>query len=139
MVLCIAIIGTTVRMYNSIPSLRLLAELATDHDPMSKVWVYVVDTGKTLWLQGTLGEGSDDEVQRALGANPQVTTVMLSSRGGRAAEASRIAKMIGQKHLDTTVRGSCASACTYLLLAGEHRKAEGSAKVGFHRATFPSG
>lgn len=136
-VMCIAIIGTTIRMYYSIPAVKLLAALATDHDSMPKAWVYIVDDGKTLWLQGALGEDSAEEVQRALEANPQVKTVMLSSRGGRAAEANRISQMIGQKHLDTTVRGSCLSACTYLLLAGKTRTAPESAKVGFHRATFP--
>jgi hypothetical protein len=134
---CFGIIGTAVRLYTSVPSLELLAKLAADHDPIPKVWIYVVDDGKTLWLQGILGEGSAEEVQRAFGANPLVKTVMLSSRGGRAAEAKRIAQIISQKHLDTAVRGSCQSACTYLLLAGEHRAAEASSKIGFHRATFP--
>jgi hypothetical protein len=138
LVICIAIISVPVRAYlSTYPQLKLLAALAAGHDPMPRVWVYIVESGKTLWLQGTLGEGSAEEVRHALATNPQLTTVMLSSRGGRVGEANQIAQMIRQRKLDTTVRGSCLSACTHVLLAGEHRSATESAKIGFHRSTLP--
>jgi hypothetical protein len=47
---------------STLPRLKLIVALAANHDPMPKLWVYIVENGKTPWLQGTLGEGSAEEV-----------------------------------------------------------------------------
>lgn len=62
---------------------------------------------------------------------------MLDSEGGRIGEAVRIAKLVRERRLDTYVETYCASACTFIFLAGEDRAATAHAKIGFHRAFFP--
>jgi hypothetical protein len=135
----IAVVFSAVRLHNNntAPNLWLMAALAAGRDPMPKVWVNVIGDGTTVWLQGTMGEGSADEVRKTLETHPHVDTVMLTSRGGRAAEAEGIALLVRRKHLNTNVRVGCLSACTYVLVAGEHRSAEESAKIGFHRSSLP--
>jgi hypothetical protein len=133
-----AVIGTAIQLYNGgFTGLKELAAIATGHDPIPKLWIETVKDGSAIWLQGTIGEGSAAGVEAALDAQPRATTVILSSRGGRAVEAELIASLIKQRHLNTRVTGSCTSACTYILLAGYRRSAPDTAKIGFHQATFP--
>jgi hypothetical protein len=97
----------------------------------------VITDGTAIWLQGALGEGSAKEVESVLDKNNQVETVILSSPGGRLMEAEEIATRVKQRYLNTVARGSCLSACTYILLAGHHRSAAEAAKIGFHQPSFP--
>jgi hypothetical protein len=122
---------------HTIPTMWSMAAIAVGHDPMSKIGVATTSDGKSLWAQNMIGEGSAAAVDQALNSSPRVSTVILSSVGGRITEAESIALLVKQKHLNTTVQGNCLSACTYILLAGAHRSAPQSAKIGFHQATFP--
>jgi hypothetical protein len=136
--ICLAILFSTVRIATSdIPGLRELGAIATGHDRMPKVWIVKTGDPTSIWLQGLIGTGSAQEVVDALNAQPTVTKVILSSQGGRAAEAEAIAALVKQRHLDTVVRADCSSACTYILLAGRHRSAEYPTAIGFHQPTFP--
>jgi hypothetical protein len=138
LMICLAILFSTVRIATSdIPGLWELGAIATGHDRMPKVWIVKTGYPTSIWLLGLIGTGSAQEVENALNAQPTVTKVILSSQGGRAAEAEAIAALVKQRHLDTVVRADCSSACTYILLAGHHRSAEHPAKIGFHQSTFP--
>jgi ATP-dependent protease ClpP protease subunit len=134
----IAVTATALQLYNGeMAILKELAAIGTGHDPMPKLWVSYLKDGTAIWLQGTIGEGSAAEVERAFDEHTQIETVMLSSRGGRLAEAERIAALIKRRYLNTTVRGSCVSACTYILIAGHRRSASETSKIGFHQPSFP--
>lgn len=134
----IAVTATALQLYNGeMASLKELAAIGTGHDPMPKLWVSYLKDGTAIWLQGTIGEGSAAEVERAFDEHTQIETVILSSRGGRLVEAERIASLVNRRYLNTTVRGSCVSACTYILLAGHRRSASETAKIGFHQPSFP--
>jgi len=57
--------------------------------------------------------------------------------GGRIFEAQKIASIVTSRGLNTYVEGSCASACTLILLAGVDRAATPNAQIGFHQPDFP--
>jgi hypothetical protein len=138
LIIAISVIGSGIRIVTSeVPGFRELAAIAIGHDPMLPMWSQNTFKPSTIWLQGVIGTGSAKEVQVALDAHPQATTVVLSSRGGRAWEAERIAELVKKRYLNTVVRGNCQSACTYILLAGNKRSVEEDGKIGFHRPYFP--
>lgn len=104
---------------------------------MGKVKATVSADGAAISLVGSLGAGSSEEVIRLIEQAPGVKTLVLHSPGGRILEASRIAAVVRERSLNTYVEGQCASACTYIFLAGADRAATPNAQIGFHRPTFP--
>src|SRR5207249_6328862 len=62
--------------------------------------------------------------------------MVFNSRGGRLAEAQKVASAIRARTLDTYVEDLCASACTYAFLAGRDRAATPNARIGFHQPSF---
>ena len=113
-----------------------LLALASGHDTLAPVDVRLSQDGRTLQLIGSLGAGSAQRVHAALKAAPDVREIRLMSGGGRVFEATLIAREIGNRRLDTYVEQDCASACTFLFLAGQERGATPNARIGFHRASF---
>lgn len=132
------VIGAALQLYyGEWATFKELAAIGIGRDPVPRIRVTTINDGRTIWLQGALGEGSANEVESVLDKSKQVETVILSSPGGRIMEAEEIATRVKQRYLNTVVRGSCLSACTYILLAGHHRSAADTAKIGFHRPSFP--
>ena len=132
--ICIAVVATLVNLQKSfIPQMRLMAAIAAGHDPMGTVDVELAADGRTIMLNGTLGEGSVHKVQKMLDAAPGATTVVLNSNGGRGQIAEEIALRVRQRHLNTSVEDHCLSACTYLFLAGTRREVAEDADLGFHQ------
>src|SRR5206468_12093495 len=81
--------------------------------------------------------GSALEVQKILDAAPGATSLMLNSAGGRVMEAQQLARAVRIRNLNTYVEDLCASACTYVFLAGKDRAATPNARIGFHQPSFP--
>jgi hypothetical protein len=130
----IGVVGTVVRLDRTdIPQIRLMAALASGHDPMDKVTVEATADGRTIIVDGTLGEGSVEEVQRVLDASPEATTLILNSHGGRAMVAEELARRVRKRHLNTLVQDHCVSACTFVFLAGVKRELDDDAELGFHQ------
>jgi hypothetical protein len=133
--MCISVIATAVRLERSlIPNARLLASIAAGHDPMDTVSVEATPDGLTIILDGTLGEGSIDKVQKIIDASPNATTLVLNSDGGRETAAEELALRVRQRNLNTLVQEECLSACTFLFLAGNKREIADDAELGFHQA-----
>jgi ATP-dependent protease ClpP protease subunit len=120
----------------TVPQLTEFTRIVTGNDPIKKANIKVVSNGQTIILNGTLGEGSADEVQRVLDTTANATTLVLASNGGRLLEAQRIASIVRERRLNTYTETICASACTYIFLAGKDRAATPNAKIGFHQPTF---
>lgn len=125
-----------------IPSLGLQAKehglIAVGRDPLGPVAAMSMDrAGQTLELKGTLSAGVADRFEEMIDAAPKTRTVVLDSDGGRIFEALRMAELIRERGLDTRVEQHCASACTFLLMAGKDRSAHRFAQVGFHQPDFP--
>jgi hypothetical protein len=136
--ICIAVVATLINAKRSlIPEMRLLTAMAIGHDPMDTVNMEAAADGRTITLDGTLGQGSVDKLQKIFYASPDATTLVLNSDGGRAAIAEELALRIRQRHLNTLVEDHCLSACTYLFLAGVKRELGEDADLGFHQPTAP--
>lgn len=99
--------------------------------------ITVTDDGTAIAILGTLGEGAAARFNQNLKLYPGVNVVILDSMGGRIFEAQKISEIIANRGLNTYVEGSCASACTLILLAGIDRAATLNARVGFHQPDFP--
>jgi membrane-bound ClpP family serine protease len=138
-IICISVVSTVVRLDRTqIPEIRLMANLAAGRDPMNQVSVNVSSDGQSIILDGTLGEGSVDMVQRVIDASPDATTLVLNSNGGRGQEAEELALRVRQRRLNTYVQEQCLSACTYVFLAGTKRELADDAELGFHQPTAPA-
>lgn len=134
--MCISVIGMLMRFDTRlVPELRLLVSFAAGHDPMDTVAVEASADGRVINLEGTIGLGSADKLQKILDASPDATTLVLSSDGGREAEALELALRVRNRHLNTTVQEECLSACTFVFLAGAKRVVEEDADLGFHQPT----
>ncbi|MBT4710508.1 MAG: hypothetical protein HOB82_03150 [Alphaproteobacteria bacterium] len=68
--------------------------------------------------------------------DPGITTLSLASDGGDPESAFLMAGLIIDFGLDTHVVGDCASACTYIFLAGTNRTMEPDARLGFHQTRW---
>jgi hypothetical protein len=115
---------------------RELFAIASGHDSLPAVEAQVSADGRALVLVGPLGTGSGERALAAMRAAPRLRLVHLSSPGGRLYEATLIAREVARRRLDTYVEDQCASACTFIFLAGQDRGATPNARIGFHRASF---
>ena len=93
--------------------------------------------GQTLYVEGSYGLGSEENVRRALEQNPAIRTVVLAGPGGRASVGFSLYHMFRERKLATQVDGDCASACTFAFLGGVDRSISPGGQLGFHRASFP--
>ena len=87
-----------------------------------------------LVLRGEIGFGSYKSLQKALAIKPKLTLIQVESPGGYVIEGMAMAKLIHESGLDTVSMEKCASACTFLLAAGNERYLGPNARIGFHRS-----
>jgi hypothetical protein len=118
---------------STIPRVIDEIRIVSGHDPIGSLEIKLASGGHALILKGGFGAGTAEDVKSFLDAAPAVRTVELDSFGGRLLEVERLAAIVRERHLATYVEGTCASACTYVFLAGEDRAATPNAKIGFHK------
>src|SRR5215468_9600786 len=87
----------------------------------------------TITIDGDIDFGDFEAFESKAGALSQAT-VILTSNGGRLVPAIKIGEMIRQKGFATYVHEYCASACTFMWLAGTQRYMATTAQIGFHAA-----
>ena len=75
-----------------------------------------------------------DVLEGLLKSEPSIKQIELNSAGGDIEAAFYMADLIIDYELDTNVSGTCESACTLVLLAGEKRSVERGSWVGFHQS-----
>lgn len=88
--------------------------------------------GRSLDLTGTLDEGLADRVAAVLAAHPRIERLDLTSEGGLVEEARALGALVGAYRLATSVRETCASACTLVFVRGRGRFLAQGAHLGFH-------
>lgn len=120
-----------------LPQIKEFALIASGNDPLGKIDIKIATNGQSVIVNGMLREGSAAEVQKILNAAPGATSLVLNSAGGRLLEAQQLAHAVRDRHLNTYVEDQCASACTYVFLAGKDRAATPNARIGFHQPSFP--
>jgi hypothetical protein len=119
----------------SVEAARDLALIAVHRDPLGSP-AQVELQGDTLHLRGTIAQGSADRFRVALGHSRRARLVVLTSEGGRLAEAFEIGELIRNRGMSTMAFEECNSACTVVLLSGRERSAAADAIVGFHQSTM---
>jgi hypothetical protein len=120
-----------------LPDIHELGLMALGLDPIGKAEVKLSADGRTVYFSGGLRTGAADQALQVLRAAPQAHMLVLDSYGGRIAEAEVLAREVQARGMDTHVEKLCASACTYVFLAGKQRTAAPTAKIGFHQPSFP--
>lgn len=134
----LGVVGTAAQL----PALGAQAKefglIAIGRDPLGPVAKVALDaSGETLTVEGILSAGVADSFEKVVAQAPKAKLVVLDSDGGRIFEALRMAEIIKARGLETRVEQNCASACTFLLLAGKDRSAHRFAQIGFHQPDFP--
>lgn len=95
--------------------------------------IVLSDDGQTLYVTGTLLQGSYLRLAEAARAAPNLRTVYLASYGGLTVEGRLIGLFIRNHGLDTYVEHVCASACTMAFIAGRQRVLGPEGVIGFHQ------
>lgn len=121
----------------AVPAVDEMWNIYTGDEALNDLSVRVSPDGQTLTVAGSYGVGSQAAVERALGQNRGIRTVVLAGPGGRASVGFDLYRMFRQRRLATRVDGSCASACTIAFLGGVERSVSPGGRLGFHRASFP--
>ena len=132
-----AIVLTSQLSTSILPQIKEYALIASGNDPLGEIDIKVSTNGQSIIIHGMLREGSAEKVQKILDAAPGATFLVLDSAGGRLLEAKQLASVIRSRALNTYVENMCASACTYVFLAGKDRAATPNAQIGFHQPSFP--
>ena len=104
---------------------------------LGQVALVVSDDNRTLGFSGPIAFGVTRRVRAVLAAHPSITTVRLTSPGGRVVEARELSEVIARRGLTTVAVGNCASACTVLFMAGRERLLAPTSTLGFHRYLSP--
>lgn len=91
---------------------------------------------RRIIAEGQIGHGSADALQKVVRQHPELRLVELNSKGGYVSEMNKLVAIVESNHLDTFVREKCASACTDVFLAGEHRYIDLDARFGFHQSGY---
>lgn len=94
--------------------------------------------GKTLHIAGKIMSGITTAFKDAVRKNPSARTVVLSSNGGILVEGLGLANIIRKNGLNTHAEFVCASACTFVFLAGKERSIAPTAAIGFHQSSKPT-
>lgn len=108
-----------------------------DGDPPVNVHVASMGTNGVvtgLLVSGPIGIGSTKALRAALDTYPDVKVVELNSPGGLVVEGYGMTNLLVAREVNTQVIKRCASACTFLFLAGVDRVLGPQARVGFHRS-----
>lgn len=113
------------------------SEAAVDDDELGQILLVVSDDHRTLEFTGPIAFGVTRRVRAVLDAYPSITTLRLTSPGGRVVEARDLSALIARRGLTTVAVDNCASACTVLFMAGEERLLAPTSTLGFHRYRSP--
>lgn len=121
----------------AVPALVEMWDIYTGDVALNDLEVSVSPDGRTLYVMGSYGFGSEAAVEKALEQNPGIRTVVLAGPGGRAQVGFDLYRMFQERRLATRVDGDCASACTFAFLGGVDRSISPGGRLGFHSASFP--
>jgi hypothetical protein len=113
------------------------SESSGSKDASSEFTVQVSADQRTLDFSGPIVIGVTERVRAVLDAHPGITTIRLTSPGGRVVEARDLADIIRSRGLTTVAAGNCASACTVIFMAGRDRLLAPAGSIGFHRYRSP--
>ncbi len=116
-----------------LPQVTEAARIAFMNDPDVPAYsLRVAPNGTEVEIAGGIKHGLAREFHEVLKASPGIRVVHLQIPGGRFREAERLARLIRENGLVTSVSSFCRSACTIVFAAGRERVITESAELGFH-------
>lgn len=121
-----------------LPQFSELSRIVFQNDPdIPDATLRISDDARILELSGGIKYGLASQVETLLKAAPNIAGLLLSSPGGRVAEAEKVFNLVRSRGLDTFVSDECSSACTLIFVAGRNRLVGQFGKLGFHGSYFP--
>lgn len=96
----------------------------------------IEDQGSYVTFTGEITDAAADRLESLLSKGKARRLIVDGSNGGFLQPTLRVAKIISERKLMVVVLGSCASACTALLAAGEVRAISPFTLIQLHRGTF---
>jgi hypothetical protein len=91
--------------------------------------------GRTLSAIGEIRADTPGQFRKLLaGFKGRKPAIVITSPGGRLSAALALGRLIRKQGLDVTARGTCTSACPFVLAGGVKRHAEQDAVIGVHQA-----
>jgi hypothetical protein len=118
------------------PQILETYEMATGDAAFGPHEFNLLADGQMLDFYGGIKFGIAREFESLLHENKGVTTVRLSSIGGRIREAQKMSDIVKARGLATYVVEECLSACTVVFLGGKERFLLEGALLGFHQPSF---
>jgi len=109
----------------------VLARMSEEH--ASKYRLELSANHRTLRMDGIIELGITRAVKKLLLENPTVENVVLNSSGGNIYEGRGLGRLFKDSNINTHVEIVCASACTIAFAGGVKRRAESTARFGFHQ------
>jgi hypothetical protein len=95
--------------------------------------------GTELEFTGALTSTAVLELDQMLTRNAGIRVLQLTSEGGLGGPSLLLADKLRARHITTYVPTYCASACTFLFIAGTQRYVAPQARLGFHAASSVHG
>ncbi|KQW74812.1 hypothetical protein ASC89_24675 [Devosia sp. Root413D1] len=121
-----------------LPQFTELSRIVFQNDPdIPDATLRISDDARILLLSGGIKYGLAGQVETLLKAAPNIAGLLLSSPGGRVAEAEKVFDLVRSRGLDTFVSDECSSACTLIFVAGRNRLVGLRGLLGFHGSYFP--
>lgn len=98
----------------------------------------LVFDGRVEREDGSRGIDYEDshELRTFLFEHPEIELLEIHSGGGHVTAALDMAAIVADYKIDTAVKGRCASACTFVFLAGANRTLEKGGRLGFHSSSW---
>jgi len=112
------------------------AWILRERERASKYDVSVIEDGRTVRIAGEFELGLRRRLEAVLDTNPGIETVVLDSDGGYVTQGRAVAKLIEARRLDTTVHGTCKSACAIAFTGGAIRRISRAGRLGFHQYRY---
>jgi hypothetical protein len=138
-IVCFGYLIVSTFVVNEAPILIERIRIAGGDEHLTPFELQLSDDGKALRISGALKHGLTQQFKTVVERSPDLTIVILNSEGGRLSEAMGLAALIQDRALATYTTDGCYSACTLAFVAGTPRGMAGSAAIGFHQPSMPSG
>lgn len=94
-----------------------------------------------IWASGEIKLGDDRKLHDFVAARPageKLIGIVINSPGGNLFESHRLAMTIRNTGMTTGVKGTCASACFLLFVAGNSKMVFPGSRIGVHSASIGS-
>jgi len=126
-------IGVVATLVQTLPFYKDLFRTGFGQDKFANYKVELKNNATVIHVQGQLGFGVSEKVEKILNASPNVKGIILDSSGGWTYEGRELSRLILDHGLDTYSLKGCYSSCVTAFIAGKTRLFGLGASLAFHR------